>query len=103
LRSFADVVEVRVCRDDAANGSTETLRRLNDGGGAAREARINEGEAVVFLDQEAIDHAKAREPNQAAGFSDELHGRAEWKYLTRNRRKSLANHNTPTPHVFHKC
>ena len=73
----AYVVEVCVRQDNTADGGTKALRSLDDCQRTACEAGVDEGEAIVFLDQEAIDHAEAREPEEAAGFLNEFHGATE--------------------------
>lgn len=64
----ADMIQMRVCQENVSNGTTQTLRSGDDAGSAACQTCVNQCEAVVFLDQEGIDHAKASEANQAAGF-----------------------------------
>jgi hypothetical protein len=56
------MINVSVRENYAADWCAQTLRCFVDASGRASKAGINESEAIVFPDQEAIDHA---EPSQA--------------------------------------
>ena len=68
------MIDVSVSEDDTPNGSAITLRCFDNAEGGAREIGVDKREAIVFLDQETIDHPKAGEANQVDGFLEAIHG-----------------------------
>ena len=63
-----DMVYMSVRQDDASDRRIETSSSLQNAWGCACDAGVNESEAIVFTDQEAIDHAKASQAEQVFGF-----------------------------------
>ncbi len=62
------MINVGVCENDAADRSAQGSRCFAYAGCRSGEARICEGEPVVFPDQKTIDHAEASQSEEVFGF-----------------------------------
>jgi hypothetical protein len=63
-----DMVYMSVRQDDAPDGCPETSSSFPYAWRCACHAGVDESEAIVFTDQEAIDHAEASQAKQVFGF-----------------------------------
>ena len=75
IRKFANesicgshMINVGVCENDAEDRSAQGSRCFAYAGRRSGEARICEGEPVVFPDQKTIDHAEASQSEEVFGF-----------------------------------
>jgi hypothetical protein len=62
-----------VRKHDASDWRTQPLRRFSDARCRTSNARINEGETLVFPDQETIDDAEARQTKEVFRFLNNVH------------------------------
>lgn len=62
------MIQVSVCEDNSAKAGTHATYRGGYHRGAARQARIHESKAIVFPNEETINHAKAGKAKKVVRF-----------------------------------
>jgi hypothetical protein len=58
------MIKMGMSQNDATDGRTQAIRCFPDAKSRATKAGVDESESIVFLHQEAINHAKASQSKE---------------------------------------